>query len=78
MEEGAQISEARLTRDRYHFVGSYDQIRQAAAAILIAAELVTTAGFAPPPTSQDLGSFVGTIAKRGPGFRGTRMLSLAP
>ena len=55
----------------YPFLGIHDEVQLAAAATLVAADLVMTPGYDPPAVPQNLELSATAIASRGMGLRAT-------
>ena len=76
--EGGELISALLSVGQYGYKSDFSNTQMAIAATMMAADLVTTAGFDPPAVFRNLDNFVKAVSDRGAGFCDPFRMALIP
>ena len=76
--EGGELISALLSVGQYGYKSDFSNTQMAIAATMMAADLVTTAGFDPPTVFRNLDNFVKAVSDRGIGFCDPFRMALIP
>ena len=76
--EGGELISALLSVGQYEYKSDFSSTQLAIAATMMAADLITTAGFDPPTVFRNLDNFVKAVSDRGTGFCDPFRMSMAP
>ena len=77
-DEGGELFPTLLSVGQYEYTGGFSNTQLAMAGAMMAAELISAAGFDPPTASRNLDNFAKAVSNRGAGFRDPFRMALAP